>query len=238
MRVCLANIDEAYALSCDLAESWFQEASSFGEARKKSFLAGRALLQYLLRQEDPACNLPKISADERGKPIFKSRPDCHFNISHSGTLIVVSVGHHENGIDIERIKQRRQMDLLVQRVLSEGEKKILQTVEKGELFSKFFQLWTLRECLLKTSGRGLGGLDDIKIDLQKSTVFCPGVSCGCTWSMRTDDLPLKGMTLDSQPCYMTIYVPNGEKIDLCILHKLELLSLHDIKPESVFHINI
>lgn len=237
MRVCIASLDEAYALSCYLEKTWFQETSSFGTLRKKSFLAGRALLQYLLRKDDPTYILPKISADERGKPIFTSHSDRHFNISHSGSLIVVSVGNNENGIDIERIKLRRQMDSLIKRVLSEDEKFFLQKLGKQELINKFFQLWTLRECLLKTSGRGLGGLDDIKVDLLNSRVFCPQVLRGCAWSMRTDTLPLISASLDSIPCYMTVYIPEGERVEFCLLHKFELLPLGNIKPESVFCVN-
>ena len=239
MLVCLASMNEAYALSGQLDHYWHRAAASYGELRRKSFLAGRALLQLLLRLDDPFCSLPFISSDIHGKPVFKDFPNLHFNISHSGGLIAISLGSFENGIDIERLRVRLHMDALIQRVLSQEERNYLlaQNISNEEFIQKFYMLWTLRECLLKTSGRGLGGLDDIKINLEQACVNCPRVSRGQTWSIRTNKLSNLLVLPDINNCYMSIYIPEKENVNFCVLNKSALIKPIELEPEFVFSVH-
>ena len=44
-----------------------------------------ALLAYAVRQCRGFDALPVLAQQEQGKPYFPNHPDCHFNLSHSGT---------------------------------------------------------------------------------------------------------------------------------------------------------
>ncbi|MBR1747897.1 MAG: 4'-phosphopantetheinyl transferase superfamily protein [Clostridia bacterium] len=82
----------------------------------------------------------KVTRDECGKP--RGEGIC-FNVSHGGAYVVMSVAPVEVGVDIE--EDRPAEDDLYRYVSSESEYK------KGD----FFEVWTLKESLLKCVGTGI-----------------------------------------------------------------------------------
>ncbi len=230
MQIAIASIDDAYCLSNTLDKQWFLQAEHFSDSRKRTFLAGRALLQKLLSKDDPKFKLPNIGSDEQGKPIFPDLTKIHFNISHSGDLIVVAVGNSAQGIDIERIRKRRSMPDLIKRLLSFREQDFIKNKDECAQLDDFILFWTLRECLLKLSGRGLGGLDDLKVFPQDKFISYPSLKLlGRTLSLKTDEL-LKNFKLKpSFPCWLTAFVPATDNYELAVLSDGELI---DIKKDT------
>ena len=91
---------------------------------------------------------------EHGKLAFASHPQLHFNLSHSGLLVACAMGDKPVGVDVQTIVKLRRS--LVNYTMSEAEIARLDamaSVEEQELF--FTQLWTLKECYVKATGRGL-----------------------------------------------------------------------------------
>ncbi|NLK84658.1 MAG: 4'-phosphopantetheinyl transferase superfamily protein [Aeromonadales bacterium] len=167
MYVICSKIDNAFDLSKSLDKSWHDFAQKYNEKRRKIFLAGRALLQLALQSFYNIEKLPLISIDEYGKPFFMESRYPDFNITHSGDVICLAVGEDSQGIDIEQIKERRQLEGLCKRVLCENE---LQALDREDnKITLFTALWTLRECLIKVSGRGLVDVSsiDVNFDLKK-----------------------------------------------------------------------
>lgn len=110
-----------------------------------------ALLAALLRAEYGLEELPKMARSGRGKPWFPACPDLHFNVSHSGELLLCGVGPEPLGVDIERVRPRRAG--LARYVLSDGEYGWYRA--RGESWEALYTLWTLKEARCKCTGEGL-----------------------------------------------------------------------------------
>lgn len=167
MQIIFSTIEDAYAHREILKKEWHDFASSFSENRQKSFLGGRALLQTSLSSLYGTEVLPDIATLSHGKPVFFESRYPFFNISHSARLICMAIGNSDLGIDVEYIKPRRNIDGLKKRILSDAEYEYFENLDESSQLTLFTSLWTLRECLIKTSGRGLVDISSISVDLEK-----------------------------------------------------------------------
>jgi 4'-phosphopantetheinyl transferase len=89
--------------------------------------------------------------EPHGKPYFKSKPDIHFSISHSGEMAMCALHDSPVGADIEK-----------RRAVGAGVPERIMTAEELRLYSRspdkqrmFFQVWTLKEAYVKYCGAGL-----------------------------------------------------------------------------------
>lgn len=96
-----------------------------------------------------------------GRPAFSdpSLPD--FSISHSGDWLWLAIGEQPLGLDVEQHRPRRNLDKLMAHVLSPRELAWVST--QDDELRAFYRLWTLREAVLKASGRGLAGLSRLQL---------------------------------------------------------------------------
>lgn len=186
--VCIARLEEAAALISSLPQDLIDKADGFADKRRQTFLAGRALLQFYLQQSG-LCpeGLPAMASSPEGKPCFPAHPEICFNISHSGDMLALAVGDTPQGIDIERVRLRKNQDGLEHRVLSEEELTWVRS-DEGMRADRFCLLWTLRECLLKLSGRGLGGLDEVRPDPESGRIAYNAHPAGRVYSLRAAGL--------------------------------------------------
>lgn len=103
--------------------------------------AVRTLLAEAFRREYGAA-LPEIAAAPGGKPYFPQRPDVFFSLSHSGEHLLCALSGAPIGCDVQK-----------RRALLPGtEEKLMDERERQDF--EFFELWCLRESLLKLNGRG------------------------------------------------------------------------------------
>lgn len=93
-----------------------------------------------------------ISICREGKPAIQDCP-YHFNLSHSGDYLVLTVGETPLGVDIEKITKIRPKTL--EKYFNDAEK---QRVTK-EGTAAFYELWTKKESYVKYTGEGIKGLD-------------------------------------------------------------------------------
>ena len=121
------------------------------------FIQAHAALRLLLARQ--VGQRPKelcIKADAQGKPFLPGEPELSFNLSHTQGCagIVLAIGHPV-GVDIEKLHALSDLEGLIERVCTTGERQELLRIphEKREGF--FFQLWTRKEALLKALGSGL-----------------------------------------------------------------------------------
>jgi 4'-phosphopantetheinyl transferase len=118
-------------------------------------LLGEVLTRHLLRR---VCGkLPEdmvFTTGEKGKPEPAGFRGIHFNISHSGDWVVVSLSPGAVGVDVERM--RKVPEGVANRFFSEKEKNWLASaIDEKEKAEIFFTLWTLKESFLKAIGTGL-----------------------------------------------------------------------------------
>jgi len=88
-----------------------------------------------------------------GKPFLPDFPNLHYNISHTHNMVVVAVGNHTMGVDIEAISTARMA--IAKRFFSKSEFEMLENSENGDRDSLFFELWTARESFAKAIGTGI-----------------------------------------------------------------------------------
>jgi 4'-phosphopantetheinyl transferase len=119
---------------------------------------GKLLARYALSE------LLKVPPDtlaftygERGKPLLRDYPDTHFNVSHSGDLVVCAVSSAPVGIDVESIPApgRDFMKIAGRFFAGEELSYIKARSSQSERAAAFAEIWTKKEAYIKRDGRGL-----------------------------------------------------------------------------------
>lgn len=101
-----------------------------------------------------------IAYGENGKPYLVDFPEVHFNLSHSGERVMCVISPFEVGCDVEIIKGDR--GKLAERFFKPEESAWIKHFETLEAQSEaFYRLWTLKECYMKVTGRGLSLMPDM-----------------------------------------------------------------------------
>ena len=123
-----------------------------------SLLAGRLLCDGL-RDLGLYNYINKVVIDENGKPYIPDNP-IYFSISHSGTKAMVVFSGNEVGCDVQLMKKNSIS--LADKYFTEEEQNEINSSD--DPVKTFFKLWTLKECYMKASGRGLSlGLKNINV---------------------------------------------------------------------------
>jgi 4'-phosphopantetheinyl transferase len=103
---------------------------------------------------------PRLHVDPNGKPGLATDPGrLSFNISHSGPLALVAVtpGGVEVGIDVERLRPRRDLARLAERWLPAADAKAVAAAPPAEREGLFYAAWACHEARVKCTGAGLAG---------------------------------------------------------------------------------
>jgi 4'-phosphopantetheinyl transferase len=111
----------------------------------------RTLLGHYLQLPGTAIT---FSANEYGKPATDG--EIKFNVAHSGDYALLAFTRGiEVGVDVERMSGDRVVGDLPRRVLSPREYERFAALAENERVPTFFQIWTLKEAVLKAIGSGL-----------------------------------------------------------------------------------
>lgn len=126
-----------------------------------------ALRNILARYLKLAESEIQFGQDSFGKPRLLTGNSLTFNLTHSGDLAVVAVAvGFEVGVDIEKLRLVSSFPRMVERCLSEIERKEISRLAADDCQHVFLRLWTHKEAYLKTVGVGLRQpLDQVTIDL-------------------------------------------------------------------------
>ena len=123
-----------------------------------SLLAGRLLCSGL-RDLGLTSYIDKVVVDENGKPYIPGNP-IYFSISHSGSKAMVVFSDSEVGCDVQEMKKKAVS--LADKYFTDAEKK--EKDDSEDPVRTFYKLWTLKECYMKSSGKGLAlGLKNIDV---------------------------------------------------------------------------
>ncbi len=100
-----------------------------------------------------------------GKPALHSSihpAEFSFNLSHSGDMAVFAVTRHADvGVDIEHVRTITNIDMIAKRYFTADEYTLVSSCSGEEKLATFFDIWTLKEACLKTTGKGLIGLEQL-----------------------------------------------------------------------------
>lgn len=201
-------------------------AKSMSPSRQATYTRSRGLLGLALERFYGLPQLPVIATLPQGKPYFTEYPHLAFNLSHSRAVIALSVGAAPQGVDVELIRERHDLDALIERTCSTREQQVLFELPKAGRAALFHRLWTLRECALKTTGEGLAGLDKVKVNLERGKICAPALPKGriCSW-------PLKALDSSLPEGFLSVFVGQGEKLQIFLLQQGELRQLERAQSE-------
>ncbi|APC97704.1 4'-phosphopantetheinyl transferase family protein [Francisella frigiditurris] len=94
----------------------------------------------------------KFGELESGKPTLINK-ELEFSISHTSEYIIMSVAKDEIGVDIEQVRDKRNLEKIAFRFFSKLEYEQLR--QSSNYKNDFFVLWTLKEAEVKKSGLGI-----------------------------------------------------------------------------------
>ena len=116
-----------------------------------------ALLCLLGRYLDADPERIGLEAGEHGKPrLARPASPLRFNLSHSGGVVLIALaGGCEVGVDVERIRPRRNLLRLAGRALEPAAAAAVRAAPPAERLRAFHAAWARREALAKCHGGGL-----------------------------------------------------------------------------------
>ena len=172
------NSLDRYAISSEVA-LWLrgEEKNRYNryqsQRQREHFLFGRVLLKTILSKYIGCAPADlKLDIDTRGKPFVSSDNTLSltFNLSHSGNRVVFAVSKNQDlGVDLELIKKERAILKIAERYFSTAETRELRNLPKASQVKRFYELWTLKESVLKACGYGLSrGLSKIEFSFPAS----------------------------------------------------------------------
>ena len=126
---------------------WLFGAAGSGNSRETA----RRLLRYAVEEAWDIRELPRIAVEQRGKPWFPDHPDCHFNLSHSGSYVFCGLADVPIGVDIEETVPRK--DALAHYIMDLAE--LAAYCEHPDQDEMVYTLWTLKESYVKCTGEGI-----------------------------------------------------------------------------------
>jgi len=123
---------------------------------RAAYVAAHGMLRMELgRRLGQAPEGVEIAYDALGKPrlVAPDAPPLYFSISHTRRCVACAFSRYSVGVDIEHVD--REVDLQVSKVLSEQERRHLDSVAPQHRKVAFFEIWTMKEAALKAFGTGL-----------------------------------------------------------------------------------
>lgn len=155
--------------------------------RDKNLSLGAGLLldyglsRYGLRERDVL-----IACGPNGKPYLPEYPRIHFNLSHSGEMVLAVFAESEAGHEVKLgcdVEMVQQADLaLAEKYFCTGEYQYVAGQENEQRQNEaFYRIWTLKESFLKAAGLGLSlDLDafEIQTDADGKVRVCQQVDSG------------------------------------------------------------
>lgn len=119
---------------------------------KKRSLAAAIALNAALKEYGLEERMMEYELGKQGKPYFRNYPEIHFSLSHSGDYAICSIGAHEVGNDIERVRSGKEK--VTQRFFAKEELDWIFDAP-NDIDNRIFRIWTMKESFLKVTGHGI-----------------------------------------------------------------------------------
>ena len=126
----------------------------------KKLSAGAYLLLKKLLSEENITN-PLFKTEKHGKAYISNHENIHFNLSHSGKVVLCAISDREVGIDIEYIDPEIDLNIAKHYFYNSEYENIMNAENR---FEEFFKFWVLKESYMKYTGLGMNlELDSFEI---------------------------------------------------------------------------
>lgn len=144
----------------------------FRKDQVRSIVARAALRMLLGRMTGLAPESLGFVYGPNGKPaLAPSFPQVHFNLSHSGDVVLVALSRTcaTLGVDVEERRAMNDAQAMASYVLTAREQAAYAALAPDAQAAAFFRAWTCKEALAKATGDGLAiGLDHYEIALDEA----------------------------------------------------------------------
>jgi 4'-phosphopantetheinyl transferase len=170
-----------------LSDDERQRAARFSlEKPRIAYTVARATLRLLLGHylgHHPA-DL-RFAYGEHGKPALVTG-DLQFNLSHSGTLVLLAfAADRPVGVDIEFRRQRVDNEAIARRFFAADEVEALQGLPLQNRQEAFFRIWTRKEAYLKALGDGITvALDSFSVNLDQEAALRRPAPAAAQWRLH------------------------------------------------------
>ena len=131
-------------------------------------LAAGELLRRCLEQELGITEYTVVK-DPGGKPRIDGQDHFHYNLSHSGSRVVIAYGDSPVGADVQQMCMDAGKEELARQFFTKDEQSYVFECPE-ETAARFYQVWTGKESYLKYLGTGL------KKSLDSFSIFSPEIS--------------------------------------------------------------
>ena len=205
MQLFVTDLEQVKKLPADFGSLHFpqrtQRAARFRfEADRLRCIGAGALLWYRFGDVEQ-----RLQTRVNGKPYLAQAPA--FNLSHSGEYVVLAVGEGEVGTDIEKCEPAHLK--LAKRVFTPREQAWMQAAP----MERFARLWTLKESVMKATGKGLQ-LDPGSFEV---------LSLLSGKSMEIEDVKLYSFTKDY----------HGYALSVCASQPIKNLQISEISASDI-----
>jgi 4'-phosphopantetheinyl transferase len=135
-----------------------------GEGRRRAVVSRAALRKLLARELGSSPEAVAFTVGPHGKPrLDGGDPTVRFNLSHSADLALIAIARRaEVGVDLERIRPRRDLGGVAKRVFTEAEREAVAVGGDGA----FYRHWVAKEAFVKATGRGITSLRSFEVLLE------------------------------------------------------------------------
>jgi 4'-phosphopantetheinyl transferase len=127
---------------------------------RKRFIFSHGVLRCVLaRYRDVEPSAIEFVRDANGKPRLREcggPPSLHFNMSHSGDMVLVALARSEVGVDVEYRDANIHIDAIGKMVLTDAEREYLHDFDGDARIRVFYRFWTSKEAVAKAMGVGFG----------------------------------------------------------------------------------
>ncbi|HVM89006.1 MAG TPA: 4'-phosphopantetheinyl transferase superfamily protein [Puia sp.] len=128
----------------------------YREVDRQRFIVSRMALRLLLSKyaDCPAKELI-FYENVNKKPFLQNshNGNVHFNISHSGDIILIAVANSDIGVDVEKIDKEFVFAEILEKNFSQEEIDFIK--RSGFYHENFYLLWSRKESLLKATSKGI-----------------------------------------------------------------------------------
>jgi 4'-phosphopantetheinyl transferase len=130
-----------------------QKILQYKSSEKKWQASHSALLIQTVLSQELNTNSVALEYNPYGKPLLCDKKK-HFNLSHSKNCIILATDNHPLGLDVEYIKNFKEMNDIIAQFPKETQKQFLIKKNHEKLIF-FYTLWTKYESYTKALGKPL-----------------------------------------------------------------------------------
>lgn len=132
------------------------------EKDKKLSCGAYLLLKKLLCEEN--ITNPLFKTEKYGKAYISNHENIHFNLSHSGKMVLCAISDMEVGADIEYVDDEIDLNIAKNYFYNKEYESIIKSDNPSD---EFFKYWVLKESYMKYTGLGMNlELDSFEIIIE------------------------------------------------------------------------